>query len=257
MARPLVIGHRGSPLDEPENTLPSFRRALADGADAIELDVRTTADGRLVCFHDETLERTSGDEGELASSTLEKLSSLSLERRGHIAALDEALALGARTMIDVKAADAGALAGAIDAADARGRVWVCSFDHLFLGRARELGLSPLGYLIRPGTMFTELEGVNRREDGLGFVLDPVGQEELVEIENLAIPAGSLLNVPHFMMINEPDFARKLVEHFHSRGINMNVWTVNEPGEVRALASIGVDGIITDRPGMAVETLKEM
>ena len=58
--RPLILGHRGAPYDAPENTLASFARALEQGADGVELDVRRARDGVPVIIHDETLDRTSG-----------------------------------------------------------------------------------------------------------------------------------------------------------------------------------------------------
>jgi len=69
----LVIGHRGASALAPENTLAGFRRALAEGADALELDVHVTADGVPVVIHDPTLERTTDRVGAVAESTLERL----------------------------------------------------------------------------------------------------------------------------------------------------------------------------------------
>jgi len=76
----LLFGHRGSPEHEPENTLPSFRRTIADGCNAIELDVHRTRDGHLVVFHDDTLERTSNGTGRVAEHTLDELKSLNAAR---------------------------------------------------------------------------------------------------------------------------------------------------------------------------------
>src|SRR5687768_8195818 len=64
--RPLILGHRGAPYDAPENTLASFARALEQGADGVELDVRRARDGVPVIIHDETLDRTSGARGRVA-----------------------------------------------------------------------------------------------------------------------------------------------------------------------------------------------
>jgi glycerophosphoryl diester phosphodiesterase len=69
----LVIGHRGSPAEAPENTLPAFEAALRRGADAIELDVRLTADGAPVVIHDATLDRTTNRTGPVAALTLAEL----------------------------------------------------------------------------------------------------------------------------------------------------------------------------------------
>ena len=67
--RPLLVAHRGGAAEAPENTLAAVRHALALGADAVEVDVRLTADGVPVCLHDATLERTSNGRGPLARQT--------------------------------------------------------------------------------------------------------------------------------------------------------------------------------------------
>lgn len=72
----LLFGHRGSPAHEPENTLASFKKAIADGCNAIELDVYRTIDGHLVVFHDDTLERTTDGKGRVADKTLSELRAL-------------------------------------------------------------------------------------------------------------------------------------------------------------------------------------
>ena len=72
----LLFGHRGSPQQEPENTIPSFKRAIADGCNAIELDVHRTSDGHLIVFHDATLERTTNGAGRVSEHTLAELQTL-------------------------------------------------------------------------------------------------------------------------------------------------------------------------------------
>ena len=71
--RKLVIGHRGASSEAPENTLPSFQLAVELGADALELDVRLSADGQVVVLHDPTLERTTGASGAVAAMTVSQL----------------------------------------------------------------------------------------------------------------------------------------------------------------------------------------
>lgn len=70
---PLIIGHRGAPMIQPENTLSSFALALAQGADALETDLRFTVDDQLVLFHDPTLDRMTDGQGPLARYTLAEL----------------------------------------------------------------------------------------------------------------------------------------------------------------------------------------
>ena len=61
--KPYVMAHRGNRVACPENTLASFRRALADGADLLETDLHLSSDGRLVCIHDATVDRTTNGKG--------------------------------------------------------------------------------------------------------------------------------------------------------------------------------------------------
>jgi len=72
----LLFAHRGTPLKEPENTLPAFLQAVEDGCNAIELDVYRTRDGHLIIFHDDTLERTTDGTGKVADHTLAELQNL-------------------------------------------------------------------------------------------------------------------------------------------------------------------------------------
>ena len=74
--RPQVVAHRGSSADAPEHTLDAYLRALADGADALECDVRLTADGHLVCVHDRRIDRTSDGRGIVSTMTLSGLDGL-------------------------------------------------------------------------------------------------------------------------------------------------------------------------------------
>ncbi|MCF7824066.1 MAG: hypothetical protein K9N35_07825 [Candidatus Marinimicrobia bacterium] len=72
----LLFAHRGAQLKEPENTIPAFKQAIADGCNAIELDVYRTKDGHLIVFHDNSLERITGAVGRVAEKTLTELQSL-------------------------------------------------------------------------------------------------------------------------------------------------------------------------------------
>lgn len=74
--RPLIVAHRGVPVTQPENTLPSFALALEQGADALETDLRFTRDGEIVLFHDATLERMTDGAGAVSDHTLAQLKAL-------------------------------------------------------------------------------------------------------------------------------------------------------------------------------------
>lgn len=97
--RPYLMAHRGNSAACPENTLPAFARALADGADLVETDVRLTADGVFVCIHDATVDRTTDGRGAVAGLSLARIQALdaSCGRRGFagvkVPTLAEAMAL--------------------------------------------------------------------------------------------------------------------------------------------------------------------
>ena len=84
-----IMGHRGAPADEPENTLRSFRRALEMGVAAVELDVQLTKDGRLAVIHDETLDRTTNGHGAVKDFTLAELKQLDAGQGEPVPSLEE------------------------------------------------------------------------------------------------------------------------------------------------------------------------
>jgi glycerophosphoryl diester phosphodiesterase len=142
-ARPYLMAHRGNRVACPENTLAAFRRALADGADILETDLRLTADGVLVCIHDATVDRTTDGSGEVAQMTLAALKTLSAacgrpefaaERIPTLAELlallpgDVAVALELKTDRFLEPQVCRQLVVQLDEAGIRGRVVVLSFS---------------------------------------------------------------------------------------------------------------------------------
>jgi glycerophosphoryl diester phosphodiesterase len=89
MGRPFVIAHRGVPKEKPENTLASFASAIEQGADALETDLRFTADGEIVLFHDETVERTTDGQGPVSAHTLTGIKRLHTRRPADNQPIDE------------------------------------------------------------------------------------------------------------------------------------------------------------------------
>src|SRR3954451_16188228 len=93
---PLVFAHRGSSASVPEHTLDAYLRAIDEGADGLECDVRLTRDGHLICIHDRRLDRTTNGTGPVSTSTLSDLASLDFGGRARVLTLDELL----RTALD-------------------------------------------------------------------------------------------------------------------------------------------------------------
>ncbi len=217
---PVVLAHRGASRAAPENTLAAFRAAAALGADGVELDVRRAADGTLVVHHDPL-----GD-GPLAAD---------------VPTLDEALDVVTGIVdVEVKALPtepdydpghpvATAVARVVGARSMYDRVIVSSFDAVALDRVRAADAR-----VRTGWLTLA-----------GFPVD--------EVVALARGRGYDAVHPERRALLDHD-ARALVALAHDAGIAVNTWTVDDPGEVRALAAAGVDGIITNVPDLARDAL---
>lgn len=232
----------------PENTLVAFDLGAATGADGMELDVHLSRDGRVVVCHDPTLEPTTDATGPLADRTAAELAALNatlrygtdLEHvwtgpRAGIPTLDEVLARypGATVIVEIKDGTSACAAAVVDAvrhAGALDRVCVGSFSLLALKAVR--ALEP--------RMVT---GAARKE----------GQWALYRAWFGASPgrvAYRAFQVPEQagrLKVVTPRFIRAA----HKRDLSLYVWTVNEEADMRRLFDLGVDGIITDRPDLAV------
>jgi glycerophosphoryl diester phosphodiesterase len=137
--RRLVIAHRGASAEAPENTLESFRLGLEQGADALELDVRLSADGIPVVIHDPTIDRTTNGTGEVAGLSLEALQCADAGG-ARIPTLREVLEAFPTIpiLLEVKAAEAqAAVATEIDRAGARERIVIASFQHRAMEQLRD------------------------------------------------------------------------------------------------------------------------
>ncbi len=221
-ARPLLIAHRGAPRERPENTLPSFLRALELGADGIELDVHRSSDGVIVVHHDE-VPRAVAPSGKLAgrridSLTFDELQGFAVGGSALIPTLGEVLAVvKGRALLFIELKGAGteeAVVRAIRASVAPERCAVHSFDHAAVRRVQELAPE-----IRCGILFDRAP---------------------VELAASMRESGALDVWPQWALVDAA-----LVETVHAAGGRVIPWTVNRPDASRSLATLGVDGICTD------------
>jgi len=212
--RPEIIAHRGASREEPENTIPAFARAMALGANAVELDVHRTADGWLVVHHDPGI-ASSGSVTPIQSLTLAAVRTFRVGGEP-IPTLDDVVAQVAgqmRIYCELKGAHTSGLA-AMRLAPLGERAAVHSFDHRMIAESASShpdvprGVLESSYHIDPG-----------------FPLRDVGARDLWQYESL--------------------IDRALVDAVHQIGCRVIAWTVNDPARATALATMGVDGICTD------------
>ena len=254
--RPLVIAHRGASDEEPEHTLRAYRKAFAHGADGVECDVRLTADHHLVCVHDRRVERTSDGEGVVSSLELARLEEFdwaswklsdrpgdtespeSDPERGHILTLRRLLdtLVSTRqevvTLIETKHPTRhgndveNTLVQVLrmfdlDGGDQPGRphVRMMSFSNRALKRAHKLAPHlPLVYLVDATMPALTWDGT--------------------------LPKGVHAVGLDVRMLRRP----KAVRAFQRRGHQVYVWTVDSHHDVDRCLELGVDVIITNRPG---------
>ncbi|MGE5225237.1 MAG: glycerophosphodiester phosphodiesterase [Omnitrophica WOR_2 bacterium] len=242
LPRPIVFAHRGSSLHAPENTLAAFELALQQGANAIELDAKLTADGQVIVIHDFTVDRTTDGTGEVRKLTLEQIRKLDAGshfdiayHNEHVPTLEEVFkAVGSRTLINIELTNYAAPLDALPEKVVRlvrryrleSRVLFSSFCFLTLLRAHNaMPGVPTGLLAYRGKA-----GILARS-----------------------PAASLF--PYQALHPEKsDVTGALVQRAHRQGRRIHVWTVDDPGEMAFLADLGVDGFFTDDPVLARKVL---
>jgi glycerophosphoryl diester phosphodiesterase len=239
---PLVIAHRGASSDAPGNTPAAFEAAIALGVDAVELDVRRTSDGVLVVHHNAS--RRGVPVAMLTHAALVRRS------RDEPPTLDTVLDLCAgRVAVDVEIKEPGFEAEVMERASARfsrEKLLYTSFEESVVSTVRRLDPDAhCGLLLGA----RRLHSRTQRYEALPFDLaERCGADVLVVHQWLAPLRRRTSRVPGTGLLAE---ARQ-------RGFPMMVWTVNGPQRLRAYLADGrVAGIITDLPGLALETRREL
>ncbi|WP_353827540.1 glycerophosphodiester phosphodiesterase [Agromyces sp. SYSU T0242] len=235
--RPRVLAHRGLALEVPENTLAAFEAAVRAGARYLETDVRRSADGAAVLAHDVSLDRVAGRPDAVSDLPLAELRRMDLGGGHGFATLDELLHAfpDARLNVDVKSDDAvTATVAAVERAGALDRVLLTAFSD----RRRHV-----------------------LTDALPDVATSAGRTSVIRAAAAAVTRSPALlrravAGAHALQIPERVGAvrllsRALLDTAHAAGVEVHVWTVNDPDEMRRLLSMGVDGLVTDRADLAL------
>lgn len=240
----LVYAHRGSSAAFPEHTLPAYEEALRRGADGVECDIRLTADGVAVLWHDDTVDRCSNGTGRVSKLTLQQLRELDVyhwrndvpdvsDDRTRIMTLEQLLELTTahhslvRLAIETK--HPVRTGGAIERELTRllqrfgihrdrERVMTMSFSRMAVRRASAL--------------LPELQHVYLVERKNRFV------------RNAKVPGGAAIIGPDVQFVlDDPG----LVERSHANGVGVYVWTVDDPAIANRCRELGVDMLATNRP----------
>jgi glycerophosphoryl diester phosphodiesterase len=238
-----ILGHRGASRDFPENTLEAFSGAMAQQADGVELDVMRCATGELVVCHDEWLDRLSGLHVEVLTTPWRKLARIDVGSRlgfapARMPLLDDvfdALPKDALLNVELKC----------ETTDDHGlSLEVCSriVDRKLQDRVFLSSFNPL-CLVRVARSYPTL----RR----GFLIDP--DRAWVPQAWFWLPVTALSSVhPHHSQVTA-----ERVNRWHRRGWEIAVWTVDDVDEARRLRAMGVEYVISNRPGALREELKAL
>lgn len=229
---PLAFAHRGGASDAPENTMPAFEYAVGLGYSYVETDVHVTSDGVLVAFHDEDLERTCGQPGLIRDLPWSQVRAARVDGSAAIPRLEDLLGSWPelRVNIDCKAdAAVGALVATLRRCDALDRVCVGAFSDARLRRIRRVLGDQLCTSLGPRGVAGLVFGLPSRT-GARAAQVPVTHKGMTVVD-----------------------ARR-VARAHRRGLQVHVWTIDAPGQMRRLLDLGVDGLMTDRPGVLKQVL---
>jgi len=257
-----VVAHRGASEDVPEHTLAAYRKAIEDGADALECDVRMTADGELVCVHDRRVDRTSNGRGAVSSLELADLAALDFgswrgqqgdpeapERydpgeRSRVLTLRRLLELVARTDRRVELA----------VETKHPTRWAGQVEDRLLDLLAEHGLLPPSEgAPSPVRVMSFSARSLRRVRAAAPALPTVhlAQYLLPRYRDGRLPAGATIAGPGVRVLRaHPDY----VERVHRAGHPVHVWTVDSPADVELCLRLGVDAIITNRPRQVLDQL---
>ncbi|MEU6876940.1 glycerophosphodiester phosphodiesterase family protein [Streptomyces sp. NPDC046712] len=225
---PIAFAHRGGTADGLENTAAAFRRAAAAGYRYFETDVHTTADGALVAFHDSTLDRVTDATGRIRDLPWDAVREARVAGKEPLPLFEELLEEfpQARWNVDLKAESSLVpLVDLIRRTGAWDRICVGSFTEGRVARAQRLA----------GDRLATSYGV---KGVLGLRLRSLGIPA-------ALRAGAVAAQVPASQGGIPVVDRRFVREAHARGLQVHVWTVNDPERMNSLLDLGVDGIMTD------------
>lgn len=217
-----IIAHRGASAYEPENTLRAIRKALELNSKMIEVDVRSSKDGKIVVIHDESVDRTTNGKGLVKNLMLEEIKKLDAGKGERIPTLQEvinAVRKRAILIIEIKVLNIeDSIVKTIEKEDIEKEVIVTSFNHHILKKIKDL--NPV---IKTGVIF---------------------KCHPIKSADLALNANADSLFPEHKYLSE-----EMVKEAHENGLKIYPWTIDDPNRANELIEIGVDGIVTNKPDL--------
>ncbi|WP_053710544.1 glycerophosphodiester phosphodiesterase [Streptomyces sp. NRRL B-3648] len=263
-----VVAHRGASEDAPEHTLAAYRKAIEDGADALECDVRLTADGHLVCVHDRRVNRTSNGRGAVSALELADLAALDFGSwktreawRGRDEEPDwehrpedreETSVLTLERLLEL-VADAGRRVELAIETKHPTR-WAGQVEERLIALLERFGLDAPGSAAESPVRIMSFSARSlHRVRAVAPTLPTVYLMQFVSprLRDGRLPAGVQVAGPSIRIVrNHPAY----IERLKRAGHQVHVWTVNEPEDVDLCVGLGVDAIITNRPRAVLRQL---
>jgi glycerophosphoryl diester phosphodiesterase len=256
--RPQVVAHRGSSYDNPEHTLAAYVAALDRGAEALECDVRLTADGHLVCVHDRRVDRTANGRGVVSTMELAQLDQLDFAswRNPWLELDDEA------PEIDEETRRVLTLRRLLQAARDYDRPVDLAIEtkhptrYAGLVERRLVGLLETFGLVRPDSPArvmsfspVALTRVKKLAPDMEVVL-LIDRLYSWQMATSVLGPGWVAGPSIDLLRDNARIGRRL----RRRGRRMHVWTGNSTADLDLCVRMGVEAVITDNPGMALDHL---
>jgi glycerophosphoryl diester phosphodiesterase len=252
--RPLVIGHRGYPQLAPENTLPSFKLAMAAGADLVELDYHHTKDGKLIVIHDSALDRTT----DAANRWSQKRIKVSSKTAAEIQSLDagswfdakfagtkipllaealDTIQQGRVPLIERKGGDPSACIALLHNKNLINKVVVQAFDWEYLRQFHEQEPAQVLGALGPPTVL------------------PNGKKAFGRSKKFSAAwIDALQKTGAKVAVWNQKLSKQTIQLAHDQSLKVWVYTVNNPTLANRLLDMGVDGLITNNTSLLWRTL---
>jgi glycerophosphoryl diester phosphodiesterase len=236
---PIPFAHRGGASEAPENTMPAFEHAVGLGYRYVETDVHVTADGELLAFHDDRLDRVTDATGVIADLPWATVQRALVAGREPIPRFEDLLGAWPDLRVNVDPKHDAAVEPLAEVLRRTGAV-----DRVCVGAFSDKRLARLQLLVG------------------GLLCRSMGPRQVARLvaASRGLPGGTNLSAPCAQVPTHQGRMELVTERFvdtaHRRGVQVHVWTIDDRAEMERLLDLGVDGIMTDRPQVLKDVLVE-